>query len=155
MQQQNDDKPPDLKLEKAKGGASGGRTGQTVVGTGGGDDPSASQPPDDGESVFDLAIFVVEEVFLKKHCGANWQQAWPEAEACAMDRVNTKYGGGVSIDLVAAAIDQVISSYTVQEFTECGVDELCIMYPFIERTHLTRICKLVRVYGKHKPSSKS
>jgi hypothetical protein len=155
MQQQNDDKPPDLKVEKAKSGGSGGRTGQTAVGTDGGGDPGASQPADEGESVFDLAIFVVEEVFLKKHGGANWQQAWPEAEACAMDRVNTKYGGGVSIDLIAAAIDQVISSYTVQEFTDCGIDELCIMYPFIERAHLTSICKLVKVYGKHKPAEKT
>ena len=155
MHQQNDDKPPDLQLEKAKGGGSGGRSGQTTVGTGGGDDSSASQPADEGESVFDVAIFVFEEVFLKKHGGANWQHAWPEAEACAMERINTRYGGGVSKDLITAAIDQVISSYTVQEFTECGIDELCIMYPFIERAHLNSICRLVKVYGKHKPSPKA
>ena len=157
MQQQNDDKPPDLKLETDKGGGSGGRKPRTAVGTGdeGGVQSSASQPADEEEGIFDLAIFVMEEVFLKKHGGSNWQKAWPEAIDCARERLELKYGGGISMDLVTAAIDQVISSYTVQEFTGCGVNELGIMYPFIERTHLARICKLVGVYGKHNPSGKT
>ena len=146
MQHQNDDNPPEVKLEADKRGGSGGGKG-TAVGADG-DDASASQPAGDEGSVFDMAIHVMEEVFLKKHGGANWQQAWTEAEECAKQAA----GGQVELDILAAAIDQVISSYTVQEFTDCGVDELCIMYPFIERMYLSRICKLVSVYGKHNKS---
>ncbi len=153
--QQNDGKPPELKVEKAKGGGSGGRAGQTAVETGSGDDRSASKPPEPGSSILDLALYVVEEIFLKLHGGANWQQAWPEAEACANGLLSKTCGEGVSLDLVASAIDQVISAYTVQEFTGCGVDELGIMYPFINREYLVSVCKLVKVYGKPQPPPKA